>query len=462
MTTTTIAMSLSHDVIIAAAQRAARAIPPLWPLASSVAVNPFLGQASEPLEVAAARLRRASGIAVTMPRSWYAERLQSGEITEDDLQAAFQTAPAARARRTCPRSSTPSKSHALRRRRSRRWPNWPATSRRSTGPASSTSASVTGPPATSIKARHCGCRPIRRCLQHMADHRDPRSDTRNRRPRRFFTVCVGCTRHCRRRARRLRRPPRSFPGRAGRLFPPLADHARRMGSGRPLSALAGGVERRHRCMRHRSARHPHALGAALLHNGGSALVPGWQSAIAAYAAPVAASSDDVVDSILQEAAERAAQRKLNTVLAAPSSARLSRGRLTLQMAFCIDVRSEVFRRALESLDSGITTLGFAGFFGFGIGHRRFASDVVEARLPVLLSRVWSPAQGSRRQLRTRPSSARGSPPVPSAPGPLQAGGHFLLRLRRSHRPDLHCQAAARWARAGPPPRTDRSRAAPGP
>jgi uncharacterized protein YbcC (UPF0753/DUF2309 family) len=55
------------------------------------------------------------------------------------------------------------------------------------------------------------------------------------------------------------------------------------------------------------------------------------------------------------------------------------------MAFCIDVRSEVFRRALESLDPGIRTLGFAGFFGLGVGHRRFASDVVEARLPVLLT-----------------------------------------------------------------------------
>jgi uncharacterized protein YbcC (UPF0753/DUF2309 family) len=48
------------------------------------------------------------------------------------------------------------------------------------------------------------------------------------------------------------------------------------------------------------------------------------------------------------------------------------------------VRSEVFRRALESLDPGVRTLGFAGFFGLGVAHRRFASDVVEARLPVLL------------------------------------------------------------------------------
>jgi uncharacterized protein YbcC (UPF0753/DUF2309 family) len=55
------------------------------------------------------------------------------------------------------------------------------------------------------------------------------------------------------------------------------------------------------------------------------------------------------------------------------------------MAFCIDVRSEVFRRALESVDPAIRTLGFAGFFGLRLGHRRFASDVVEDRLPVLLT-----------------------------------------------------------------------------
>ena len=32
-----------------AADHAARAVPPVWPLASSVAVNPFLGQTGESL-----------------------------------------------------------------------------------------------------------------------------------------------------------------------------------------------------------------------------------------------------------------------------------------------------------------------------------------------------------------------------------------------------------------------------
>jgi uncharacterized protein len=57
----------------------------------------------------------------------------------------------------------------------------------------------------------------------------------------------------------------------------------------------------------------------------------------------------------------------------------------VQAAFCIDVRSETFRRALESLDARVQTLGFAGFFGIGASHRRFASDVAEHRLPVLLN-----------------------------------------------------------------------------
>jgi hypothetical protein len=62
-------MSESHPdhlpMIEAAAARAADAIPPAWPLASSVAVNPFLGQTNETLALAGARLGRVAGTAVT-------------------------------------------------------------------------------------------------------------------------------------------------------------------------------------------------------------------------------------------------------------------------------------------------------------------------------------------------------------------------------------------------------------
>ena len=79
----------------AAAGRAARAIPPVWPLASSVAVNPFLGQTHESLATVGARLERVAGAPVTMPRSWYQERITSGVITDANLSDTLGSAPAA-------------------------------------------------------------------------------------------------------------------------------------------------------------------------------------------------------------------------------------------------------------------------------------------------------------------------------------------------------------------------------
>ncbi|MFA1288023.1 YbcC family protein [Xanthomonas axonopodis pv. nakataecorchori] len=388
MTTTTTAMSvsLSHDVIIAAAQRAARAIPPLWPLASSVAVNPFLGQASEPLEMAAARLRRASGIAVTMPRHWYAERLQSGEITEDDLRAALQNAPAAlrppslsalrhaiAATRPAPQA-IPTVAELARDAAAVDWPgivnerigHWAAGyfdqgqalwAVGRSGGAYSTWRIIATHDLTPEIAGLAGF------ARYVADASANAEDA--------IVDCVA----------RLGLSQDALDGYFHRLLTTLGGWGQ-LGRYRLWQAeLSGATDA---CVTDLLAIRM-LWEAALLGNGGCALLPGWRTAVAAYAEPVAATSDDLIDSILQEAAERAAQRKLNAVLAAPSPAQVAAGRVKLQMAFCIDVRSEVFRRALESLDSGIQTLGFAGFFGLGIGHRRFASDVVEARLPVLLA-----------------------------------------------------------------------------
>ena len=55
-----------------------------------------------------------------------------------------------------------------------------------------------------------------------------------------------------------------------------------------------------------------------------------------------------------------------------------------QAAFCIDVRSEVFRRALETADSSVETQGFAGFFGVMAEYRPLGAGRSITHLPVLL------------------------------------------------------------------------------
>jgi uncharacterized protein YbcC (UPF0753/DUF2309 family) len=112
----------------------------------------------------------------------------------------------------------------------------------------------------------------------------------------------------------------------------------------------------------------------------------WTRTLDAHATPVAASADQVLDAILQEAAERAHQRRLAASLTGTAIGGSAKaGRPALQAAFCIDVRSEVFRRALESQSPDIATIGFAGFFGLPLAHKPHGTDEAQAHLPVLLN-----------------------------------------------------------------------------
>lgn len=57
----------------------------------------------------------------------------------------------------------------------------------------------------------------------------------------------------------------------------------------------------------------------------------------------------------------------------------------LQAVFCIDVRSEPFRRALENQSPNIQTIGFAGFYGLPISYQPTETDVDRPQLPGLVA-----------------------------------------------------------------------------
>lgn len=58
---------------------------------------------------------------------------------------------------------------------------------------------------------------------------------------------------------------------------------------------------------------------------------------------------------------------------------------SVQAVFCLDVRSEVFRRALEAQSKHIQTLSCAGFFGMPIEYAALAAESARPQLPGLLA-----------------------------------------------------------------------------
>jgi uncharacterized protein YbcC (UPF0753/DUF2309 family) len=82
----------------------------------------------------------------------------------------------------------------------------------------------------------------------------------------------------------------------------------------------------------------------------------------------------------------------------------------VQAVFCIDVRSEVMRRALETADTTIATRGFAGFFGLPIDHRPLGTDWRQPQLPGLLAPALTvddvPAERSLAQALAKRRRAR--------------------------------------------------------
>ena len=94
-----------------------------------------------------------------------------------------------------------------------------------------------------------------------------------------------------------------------------------------------------------------------------------------------------VDWALQSAVERTYQATLIDQFAEAGNVDQSTTVATppVQAAFCIDVRSEVFRRSLERVAPDVQTRGFAGFFGLPISYSPAGSGLTRPQLPGLLS-----------------------------------------------------------------------------
>ena len=93
----------------------------------------------------------------------------------------------------------------------------------------------------------------------------------------------------------------------------------------------------------------------------------------------------LVDEVWQLALELGYQRDLVQRLSSAASHGPATQEIDVQAAFCIDVRSEPMRRALEAVWPGVQTLGFAGFFGLPVAYTPLATQARRAQLPGLLA-----------------------------------------------------------------------------
>ncbi|MCD2172792.1 YbcC family protein [Rhizobium sp. C4] len=383
MTDTTTIDTLFGEALAQAADQAVRAIPPAWPLTATVAVNPFLGQTTEPRDQTAARLARIGGVRLALPRRHYAAKMAAGEILEEDLLSALQSSqpPVALdlAALKAALALEPQQIAAL-----------PTIADLAAG---ATGKDWPGLVTERIGAFAAGFFDEGQALWAAS----PRNGlyaawrafaTHDLTPEIFglkgFGIHVADTPETPQAAIERAAVSLGLGGEPGTYFHQLlltlggwAQFARHIQfkaeiDGRTDTTALELLAVRLLFEEALYARHK------------AAIQKQWLQVRRAHAAPIAPDLETIIDGVLQLAAERAAQRKLAATLAAPTTVKVAELRPVLQAAFCIDVRSEVFRRALESIDPGIRTLGFAGFFGLGASHRGFASDVSEHRLPVLL------------------------------------------------------------------------------
>jgi hypothetical protein len=422
--------------ILRAAEDAARAIPPAFPLSATVAANPFLGQAGEPTVTASARLERTAGVRLFPSRTAVAAMISRGDILRSDLAAALEAAAS---------PHKPPSPEALTRLLVEDRP-----SAQPLPTVADLAARTAGADWPALIARTFGAfaaghfdrgqalwSPAPGCSAFMA--------WREWAGRDLTPEIAGLSGFCRHVTQAPDTPERAILRAAERLS--LSEAAALTVFHRLFMDLGGWAQHARWLLweAERAGRADETMMDLLairliweeaLLEAHPAVWQLWADTLACHEKPVMASPDDALDAILLSAAERAYQRRLGACLTGPHE---SREGPAIQAVFCIDVRSEVFRRALEAVDAGIETIGFAGFFGLPLAHRRHGTDETADHLPVLLTPVMTvtghaepPAEAAAR-IRARAQRAWGrfrQAAVSSFAFVESAGPAYLWKLLR--------------------------------
>lgn len=383
---------------------ACRKIAPVWPLRRFVAVNPFLGFSDHSFAATSARLKRVAQIDMLMPRAFYREALAEGTITDIDLKNALANAPEG--------WQLPRDIAALK-------------------------AALQSDPVPHLN-RSAVVATVAEVLDRLAkgDRQASRTafmiDEISKWCAAYFDEGqanwpspwrgIPAYRAWREAARFDRNPEvMGITGfrRAVRSMPddPVEAIALVLGKiGIPVRATEdylhralldiGGWAAYGRYLLWNSELHGEANDilvqllairvvwgyAIFLERRDEAFVNAWKEAMeAASQLPedTALNGDPelAVDLLMQEAYEYAHQRRLISMLNAGSVVAPIPGasaRKPVQAAFCIDVRSEVYRRSFELVYPQVETIGFAGFFGFPIEYIQIGQSKGTAQCPVLL------------------------------------------------------------------------------
>ena len=394
--------------VLAAVEAAARRVPPLWPLESFVAVNPFLGWTEQDFGEAARSVGDAWGARLTMPRAFYRAELQAGRIADRHLEASLAAARErdggegaaspdptldvaglrAAASRPEPASTPlPTVSSVLAERTGEDWTRW-ITERVATwagayfdrGQASWPCPWSDRTPWRAWKAQAAldrssevmGITGFRETVASLPEDPDD-----------ALLAMLG----------ELELDPETVQPYLERLLGTVMGWVAWVRYEVWETELRGGTDERLKEM----VAIRLAFEVALLRAfEGDGLRDAWRGARALLRGGALRQEGSDIDLLLHEAYELAFQeRLLDRFHARAEVAETGPGRgvhpstadhrATVQGVFCIDVRSEIYRRALEATGPEIRTLGFAGFFGFPVEYVRLGDTEGRARCPVLLT-----------------------------------------------------------------------------